>query len=138
MANDIDIEALAEAIVRKQNEAAEKKAAETAKAAEAEAKKQAEANKVAAEKAAKEAAKLAAVQAEAERVAAETKARIEAVLFSRPGDVFVDADGAEHRVVGETHEGVDTVSRDRDGGKIGNWRAGRPDTAVLATWRKKE
>lgn len=139
-----DIEALASAIVKKQNEAAEAKAAEAAKVAAAQAKEDAKkaeadaAKAVEADKAAaKAAAKQAADNAEAERVAAERQAHIDAVLFAAVGSVFVDTDGAEHRVVGTVGNGVDTVSRDRDGGVVGNWRVGGINQ-VISTWRRKK
>lgn len=130
-----DIDALAEAIVKKQAEAAEKKAAAEAAAAEKLAKEAAVAAEKAAKEDAKRAAKDAAEAAERDRIAAEVQARIDGVLSAAVGSVFVDADGAKHRVVGRVGDGIDTVSRDADGAVVGNWRSGK-NTAVLATWRK--
>lgn len=131
---DIDIDKLAEAIVRKQNEAAERKAmadAEAAKAAAKEAAEQAELSRVAAEKEAAE-------QAERDRIAEAKQKHIGAILSAKPGDVFVDEDGNHHRVIGVVDGGIDTVSRDRDGGVIGNWRSWRPgEHETLLGWRKK-
>lgn len=130
-----DIEKLAAAIIRQQGEAAEKAAADKAEAdrvaTEAQAAvnaAQTKADRIAAEKEAAE-------QAERDRIEAETRARINVVLTAKVGDAFTDRGGVEHRVVGAVDEGVDTVARD---GSVGNWRSGRSDAAVLATWKKKD
>jgi len=130
-----EIDLLAAAIVKMQAEADAAKAAKVAEDAAKAAAKQAEVDK----KAAEEAAKVAAAQAEVDRKAAAESARVQAcvdaVLSAKVGDKFVDHGGAEHRVVGVVHEGVDTVSRDRDGGVVGNWRKGG-DVRALAGWKK--
>lgn len=128
-----EIELLAEAIVRQQALAAEKAAAD----AEETTRVTAEADAVQAAEDRKAAEKEAAEQAEADRVATETKARVAAVLTAKTGDVFTDAAGAKHRVVGTTFDGIDTVSRDVDGGTVGNWRQWRPEGhPVIANWKK--
>lgn len=131
-----EIELLAEAIVRKQTEAAAKKAEEDAKAQAEASAKQAEEAIIAAEAAAVERAKRDAEAARQHRIEEERQQRIEAVLTAKVGDVFVDHAGAEHRVVGVVTEGVDTVSKDKDGGTIGNWRRGR-NSDHLSGWTKK-
>lgn len=128
-----EIEQLAEAMVRKQAEAEAKKAADAAAAAEAQAKvdaEQAEKDRVAAER-------KAAERAEADRVAAEREAKVDAILSSVVGDVLLAPDGSQHRVVGVTSDGIDTVGRGSDGDVIGNWRDWKPEVSVLADWRKK-
>lgn len=130
-----DIELLAEAIVRKQAEADAAKAAKAAEEAAKAAAKQAEVDRQAAEAAAKAAAKQAKIDEEKRKADEAAQACIDAVLSAKVGDKFVDPSGAEHRVVGSVVGGVDTVSRDRDGGTVGNWRKGG-NVSALVGWKK--
>ena len=135
MNDELDYDKLADAMLRAQD----RRAAEAQEKAEADAKAAQE--KWEAEAPARaEAERKAQAEADARAQAAKDRDdRIAGVLASETGDRFVDEDGAEHRVIGQSGGGVDTVSRDVDGGKIGKWRP-RHDAAslaVLATWRRK-
>lgn len=137
MANpDIDYDKLGMAVAKAQAELADAKSKADAAAAAIEAEKHAKAAAVQAEKDRVQAEKDAQAAEKREKAAAEKKAKIAAVLSAVRGDVFVDQDGAEHRVVGVIHNGIDTVSRDRDGGVVGNWRDDRNCDALLA-WKRK-
>lgn len=130
-----EIDLLAEAIVRKQIEDAAAKEAKAAEEAAKAAAVQAEATRKALEEAAKAAAKQARSDEEKRKADEAAQACIDAVLSARVGDKFVDQSGAEHRVVGSVVGGVDTVSRDRYGVVVGNWRKGG-NVSALVGWKK--
>lgn len=129
---DIDLDALAEAMVRKQNEAAAKKAADDAEAA-----------RVAAETSAKEAAE----REERERPAREAAAREQAAKDAAINDVlsapwntqFVDADGTVHRkagpAAGRTFETAGSTKLGQT--VIGRWGY-NCDNSALGGWTRKD